>query len=175
MSGFFHILSMQALDEMDDKVKLKFDAINDLNKNINNLSITEAIKFKTLPKETGMGNFADHKTENQKFEDDVVRNILYDFKVEYPHDTDHLTFPNAADKIKKQAADKLEQKNKLYFSLNERDQEIQEGIILDANKDLIKTLAGLYSNTSNEIVKLSDFNNDVVELEINDYDFKNRF
>ena len=48
-----------------------------------------------------MGNFADHKTENQKFEDDVVRNILYDFKVEYPHDTDHLTFPNTADEIKK--------------------------------------------------------------------------
>ena len=69
----------------------------------------------------------------------------------------------------------MSKKNKLYFSLNERDQEIQEGIILDANKDLIKTLAGLYSNTSNEIVKLSDFNNDVVELEINDYDLKNRF
>ena len=69
----------------------------------------------------------------------------------------------------------MSKKNKLYFSLNERDQEIQEGIILDANKDLIKTLAGLYSNTSNEIVKLSDFNNDVVELEIKDYDLKNSF
>ena len=54
-----------------------------------------------LPKEIRMGNFADHKTENQKFEDDVVRNILYDFKVEYPHDTNHLTFPNTADEIKK--------------------------------------------------------------------------
>ena len=39
-----------------------------------------------------MGNFADHKAENQKFEDNVVRNILCNFKVEYPHDTDHLTF-----------------------------------------------------------------------------------
>ena len=115
MSGFFHILSMQALDEMDDKVKLKFDAINDLNKNINNLSITEAIKFKTLPKETGMGNFADHKTENQKFEDDVVRNILYDFKVEYPHDTDHLTFPNAADKIKNRLLINLSKKTNFIF------------------------------------------------------------
>ena len=125
-----------------------------------------------LPKEIRMGNFADYKTENQKFEDDVVRNILYDFKVEYPHDTDHLTFPNTADEIKKQAADKLEQKNKLDFALNERDQEIQEGIILDARKDLIKTLGG---NISIEIVKWSDFNNDIVELEINDYDLKNRF
>ena len=84
-----HDLSMQALNEMDNRVKAKFDAINDLNKNIYNLLIVEANKFKTLPKEIWMGNFADHKTENQKFEDDVVRNILYDFKVEYPHDTDH--------------------------------------------------------------------------------------
>ena len=89
-----------------------------------------------------MGNFADHKTENQKFKD-VVRNILYDFKVEYPHDTDHLTFPNTAGEIRKQVADELEQKDKLDFALNERDPEIQEGIILAAKKDLIKTLAGL--------------------------------
>ena len=101
MSEFFHNLSMQVLNKMIDRVKLKFDAINDLNKNINNLLITEANKFKTLPKEIRMGNFADPKAENQKFEDDVVRSILYDFKIECPHDTDHLTFPNTADEIKK--------------------------------------------------------------------------
>ena len=67
---------MQALNKMDDRVKLKFDVINHLNKNINNLLITEANEFKTLPKEIRMVNFADHKTENQKLEDDVVRNIL---------------------------------------------------------------------------------------------------
>ena len=122
-----------------------------------------------------MSNFADHKTENQKLEDDVERNILYDFKVEYPHDIDHLTFPNTAGEIRKQAADELEQKDKLDFALNEREWEIQEEIILDAKKDLIKTLAGLDGDISNEIVKLSNFNNDVVELEINDYDLKNCF
>ena len=51
MSEFFHNLSMQVLNEMDNRVKLKFDAINDLNKNINNLLITEANKFKMLSKE----------------------------------------------------------------------------------------------------------------------------
>ena len=100
MREFFYNLSMLALNEMDNRVKLKFDAINDRNKNINNLLITEANKFKALPKEIRMDNFADNKTENQKFGDDVVRNILYDLKVEYPHDTDHLTFPNTADEIK---------------------------------------------------------------------------
>ena len=54
-----------------------------------------------LPKEIRMGDFADHKTENQKSEDDAVRNILFDFKVEYPPDTDHLTFPTRADEIKR--------------------------------------------------------------------------
>ena len=63
-------------------------------------------------------------------------------------------------------------KNKLNFALNERDWETKEGIILDAKKDYVKTLAGLDRAISNEIVKLSDFNNDVVELEINDYDLK---
>ena len=115
MSEFFHNLSMQALNEMDNRVKLKFDAISDLNKNIYNLLITEANKFKTLPKEIRMGNFADHKTENQKFEDDVVRNILYDFKVEYPHDSDHLTFLNTADEIKNRLLMNLSKKTNLIL------------------------------------------------------------
>ena len=115
MSDFFHKLSMQALNEMDDRVKLKFNAINDLNKNINNLLITEANRFKMLLKEIRMANFADHKTEYQKFEDDVVRNILYEFKVEYPHDTDHLTFPNTAHEIKNRLLMNLSKKTNLIL------------------------------------------------------------
>ena len=41
--------------------------------------------------------------------------------------------------------------------------------------DLIKTLAGLDGDISDKIVKLSDFNNGIAELEINYYDLKNRF
>ena len=68
-----------------------------------------------------MGNFAEHKTENQKFEDDLVRNILYEFKVEYQHNTDHLTFPNTADEIKNRLLMNFSKKSKLDFALNERD------------------------------------------------------
>ena len=77
--------------------------------------------------------------------------------------------------MEKEGADELEQRINFDFALNKRDQEIQEGIILDAKKDLIKTLAGLDDDISDEIVKLTDFNNGVVELEINDYDLKNCF
>ena len=166
---------MQVLNKLEDRVKLKFDAKSDLNKSINNLLIKEANKLKVFPNEIQVGNFVDNKTENQKFEDDVVRNIMYDFKVEYPHDTNHLNFPNTDDEIRKQAADELEQKDKLDFALNESNWEIKEGIILDVKKDLIKTLAGTDCDISNGIVKLSNFNNGVVELEINDYDLKNCF
>ena len=175
MSEFFRDFFMQAINEMDDRVKLKLDAINDLSKTINNVLITAANKFKTLPKEIRMGNFADHQTENQKFEDDVVTNILYGFKVKYPYDTDHLIFPDTADEIKNRLLKNLSKKIKLDFALNEKDREVQGGTILDETKDLIKTHAGLDRDTSNEVVKLSDFNNDVVELEINNYDLKNRF
>ena len=61
MGEFFHNLSMQALNEMEDRLNLKFDAINDLNKSINILLITKASKFKTLPKEIQMGNFANQE------------------------------------------------------------------------------------------------------------------
>ena len=36
-----------------------------------------------------------------------------------------------------------------------------------------KNIAGVDGDISNEIIKLNEFNNDVIELEINNYDFKN--
>ena len=60
--------------------------VNRLNKNIkNNLLITEANRFRNKFQEQNLSeNFAEHKTENQKLEDDVLRNILNDIKLEHP-------------------------------------------------------------------------------------------
>ena len=111
ISEFFYDLFMQALNEMDNRVKPKFDAINDLNKNIYNLLIVEANKFKTLPKEIRMGNFADHKTENQKFED-VVRNMYTIMGIFY---LKVVTFPNTADEIKNWLLMNLSKKTNLIL------------------------------------------------------------
>ena len=46
MGEFFHNLSMQALNQSDDRIEIKFDVVNRLNKNINNLLITEANRFR---------------------------------------------------------------------------------------------------------------------------------
>ena len=119
MNEFFHNLSMQALNQLIDRIEIQVDAINKLNKSINNLLITAYI-FRKQPEENLFGNFADYKTKNQKFQDDVVRNILYKFTVEYLQDTDHLTFPlHCQRNKKKQAPEELEQKK---FSMKYRDQ-----------------------------------------------------
>ena len=173
MNEFFHNLSIQALNQLVDRIEIQFDAINKLIKSINNLLITEAHKFRKQPEENLFGNFADYKTKNQKFEDDVVRNFLYEFRVQYLQDTDHLTFPNTTKEIKKQAAEELEQKNKLKLARNERDHEIMKGIVLNAKKDLIITLAGLDGDVSSEVSNLAGFNID--ELETSNYNLKNRF
>ena len=80
--------------------------------------ITEANRFRNKFKEQNLSeNFVEHKTENQKFEDDIVRNILNDIKIEHPQETDHLTFLNTAEEIKRQVAEELD---KLLKNLNKK-------------------------------------------------------
>ena len=45
MTEFFQNLSLQALNELDETTNIKFEAINELNKSINNLLMDEANKF----------------------------------------------------------------------------------------------------------------------------------
>ena len=119
--NFFN-LSKQVLNRSDDRIEIKFDAVNRLNKNINNLLITVANRFRNKSEKQNLSeNSVEHKMENQKFEDDIIRNILNNMKVKHTQETNHLTFPNTAEEIKRQVAEELEQKNKLDISRNERD------------------------------------------------------
>ena len=68
------------------------------------------------------------------------------FTIEHPQESDHLFYPNTADEINKKNQDKEEQKRRLYIVLNERQREIEQGMISDAKKNLLKTLAGIDSN-----------------------------
>ena len=45
MIEFFQNLSLQAFNELDETTNIKFDAINELNKSIDNLLMDEANKF----------------------------------------------------------------------------------------------------------------------------------
>ena len=147
MTEFFQNLSLQALNELDETTNIKFDAINELNKSINNLLMDEANKFINQKNQRLSFNSVNGlKSESKKIEEDIVDNILNDFTIEHPQESDHLFYPNTADEINKQNQEKEEQKRRLYIVLNERQREIEQGMISDAKKNLLKTLAGIDSN-----------------------------
>ena len=121
MSEFFQNLSLQALNELDEMTNIKFDAINELNKSINNLLVDEANKFINQKNQRlSFNSVNDFKSENKKIEEDVVDNILNDFTIEHPQESDHLFYPNTADEINKQNQDEEEQKRRLDIVLNKR-------------------------------------------------------
>ena len=55
--------------------------------------------------------FDEVKGKNQLFEEDVVENIISDTKVEFPQETDHMTFPNTAREIEMQRETNRELEN----------------------------------------------------------------
>ena len=101
---------MQALSKSDDIIVIKFDAINVLNKSLNDLLTVETLPFDTarIKKMTGFFDqpiFVSEQTDNKRIENSIVRNILNDEKMEFPTDTDHISMPNTAEEMKQQSID----------------------------------------------------------------------
>ena len=137
---------MQALSKFDDTILIKFDAINRLNKSLNDLLTAESIAFDTVRISRMTTEFFDQpifvtgeQIDDKKIEENIVRSILNDEEIEFPTDTDHICLTNRAEEINQQSIDK----NKLFIETelikNERDVETLENSIYDAKRDLIKT------------------------------------
>ena len=98
MNEFFHNMSWQALTNDNDSVKIKFEAITDLVKNINFLlqkkiyeskrktqQINAKIQEKLLEKE-----IAQIRTKNEQVEKEIVKDILKNNTTDY---TPQYTIP----------------------------------------------------------------------------------
>ena len=176
MTEFFQNLSLQALDELDETTNIKFDAINELNKSINNLLMDEANKFINQKNQRLSFDLVNNfKSENKKIEQDIVDNILNDFTIEHPQESDHLFYPNIADEINKQSQDEEEQKRRLDIVLNKREREIEKGMIFDPKKNLLKTLVGIDSDISSSGVNLSDLNVEKMEINVKKHNLNEQF
>ena len=168
--------AISGLDELVETTNIKFDAINELNKSINNLLMDKANKFINQKNQRLSFNLVnDFKSENKKIEDDVVDNILNDFTIEHLQESDHLFYPNTADEINKQSQDKEEQKRKIDIVLNERQREIEKGMISHAKKNLLKTLVGIDGNISSSVDNLSDLNVEKMEINVKEHNLKEQF
>ena len=93
MSEFFHNLSMQALRKSHNKIVIKFDATNILNKSLKGLLTAENLTFDTsrIKKITAIFDqlfFESEETDNKRIENSIVSNILNDKKMGFPAYTD---------------------------------------------------------------------------------------
>ena len=121
---------MQVLSKSDDTILIKFDAINRLNKSLNDLLTVESLAFNTVRISRMTTEFFDQpifvtgeQIDDKKIEENIVRSILNDEEMEFPTDTDHICLPNTTEEINQQSIDQ----NKLFIETelkkNERDVE----------------------------------------------------
>ena len=141
MSEFFHNMSLQALTIDDNNVKIEFDAVIELNKNLKGLirdddrNNIDIIDFK-------QEKIDEIKDKNQLIEEEVVNNIINDIQIEYPQDNQNLSFPNTPSEILKEteANDRID--NKTFEAFNAQDEKISQELITTARNDLIKSVTG---------------------------------
>ena len=115
------------------------------------------------------------KSENKKIEEDIISNILNDFTIEHPQESDRLFYSNTTDEINKQSQEQEDKKKKLDIVLNERQHEIKKGIIFDAKKNLLKTLVGIDGDISSSVVNLSNLNVEKMEINVKEHNLKELF
>ena len=127
MSKLFHSLSMQALSREDDRIEIRFNALLELNNSIKNLLMeSKMVSSKQTFVDFTPQTFQEVKDKNKFFEEDVVSNIVSSTKVDYPQDTDHMSFPNMAREIEMQSAANLEQETRLALAVNAQYEEISQ-------------------------------------------------
>ena len=153
MSEFFHNLSMQAFSRDDDRIDIKFDAIKELNKSTKKLLKDEVdrnsnISFIDFKPE----QFEEIKDPNRLFEKNIVENIMSSNRINYPEDTNHISFPNTEQEI----LANYELEEKFARAVNES-KEIPQGITAVARKELFNSLLNVDGQIAADVVQdLSD-------------------
>ena len=153
MSEFFHNLSMQALSRDDNRIDIKFDVMEELNKNIKKLLKDEVdrnsdISFIDFRPE----QFEEIKDPNQSFEENVVENIMSGNRIDSLQDTDHMSFPNTEQEILVQCKANYELEEKLARAVNESE-EIPLGTVTVARKELFNSLLNVDGQIATDVVQ----------------------
>ena len=148
MSEFYNNLSMQALSKSNDKIFINFDAINQLNKNLNNLMIGEIHAFEKQKISTMLEDFdwsifvVNEQTYNKKkkkIKNSIVSDIINNERIDFSTDNNHISLPNSAEEIKQEKINEEEMFLKTGLKKNERDIETFKNLIDETKRDLLKT------------------------------------
>ena len=121
MSVFFHNFSIQVLGTKEHRIKTEFDAIEALNKSIKK-SLKEGDQNNINFIDFTTKQFKEIKDPKQLFEENIVENIISGNRVEYPQDTDHMSFSNTEQEILEQSKANYKLEKKLARALNESEE-----------------------------------------------------
>ena len=100
--------------------------------------------------------FEEIKDQNRSFEENVVENIMSGNRVDYPQDTNHMSFPNTEQEILVYSKANYELEEKLVRAVNES-KEIPQEIVRGARKELFNSLLNVNGRIAAEVVEdLSD-------------------
>ena len=152
MSEYLHNFSLQALTIDDDKWEIQFYEIEELNRNLKML-MRDYTRYDIEVDEDEIfeKNFEIEKDKMQKIQDALDRSESG--KLEHPY-KNYQVLPDTPEKIIQQSNDEKKFCEKTDESLNERDEEISQDVILKSQKQLIESIT---SNT--ETLSTSDISN----------------
>ena len=149
MTELLHNLSYQALNFENTKVKIKFDQIIKLNKNLKSLirdvdrSNIETITFEDAVDET--------KDKIELMEEELVNNVLSGKKIEIPADFKPL-MPDSVSKIENDTEKAKAVKRKTDESLNQIYETITKDVVTKARNDLVKSVSDYDGEIPTQII-----------------------
>ena len=96
--------------------------------------------------------FEEIKDPNQSFEENIVENIMSGNRVDYPQDTNHMSFPNTEQEILVQSKANYQLEEKLARAVNESE-EIPQEIVREATKALFNSLLNVDDGIAADVVQ----------------------
>ena len=166
MTEFFLNLSLQALNKDDNRIRMQFDAIIRLNRELKRLIRDDrrnTLNFVNFKPQV----FKQIKEPTQLIEEEVVNNIISGAQVDYPQD-DYISFANTASEIAAENNVNNEIEEKATRAFNVRDEEISEDIITNSTKDLINSVFGTEGEIAADVLNNILSNTETDETRINE-------
>ena len=151
MSELLHNLSYQALNFENTKVKIKFDQIIKLNKNLKSLirDVDRTSNISTITLEDVAVDETKDKIE--LMEEELVNNVLSGKKIEIPVDF-QPPMPDSTSKIQSDTEKANTLKRKTNESLNQIYETITKDVVTKARNDLVKSVSDYDGEVPTDVI-----------------------
>ena len=152
MTELLHNLSYQALNFENKKIKIKFDQVIKLSKNLKSL-IRDVDRTPSNINTITVQDVATDETKDkiELMEEELVNNVLSGNKIEIPTDF-QPPMPNSISKIQSDTEKAKAVKRKTDESLNQVYETISRDVVTKARNDLVKSVSDYDGEVSTDVI-----------------------